>query len=49
MIYGACAHATYAIEYLKLRDVPEYGPKVTFKEVLKMQGREAMIEELYGE
>ncbi len=51
LIYGACSHATYAIEYLKLKDgeLPPSGPKYSFKEVLKMQGREAMIAELYGE
>ncbi|MBR0140349.1 MAG: amidohydrolase [Firmicutes bacterium] len=47
LAYGACAHATYAIEYLKLREVPESGPKMSFKEILKLQGREDMIEELY--
>jgi metal-dependent amidase/aminoacylase/carboxypeptidase family protein len=49
LVYGACAHATYAIEYLKLDEVPEYGRKCSFKEVLKMQGREEQIKELYGE
>lgn len=49
MCYGAAAHATYAIEYLKLKEVPSYGPKMTYKQVLTQMGKEDSIPELYGE
>ncbi|MBQ8604504.1 MAG: amidohydrolase [Oscillospiraceae bacterium] len=46
---GAASAATYAIEYLKATDLPKGGRKVSFKEVLKNEGRDELIPVLYGE
>ena len=46
---GAAGAATYALEYLKATDLPTGGRKVSFKEVLKNEGRPELIPVLYGE
>ncbi len=48
LAYGAAAHATYALEYLKEKPELAHERKISFKECLTELGREKEIEDLYA-
>ena len=45
--YGAAAHVKYAVEFLRSDFQTTHQEKLTFQELLKRQGRNADLEELY--
>lgn len=49
LVYGAACHATYAIEFLKSDFVTTHRKKYTYKECMKLQGKEDQIPFFYGE